>query len=653
MIVIDFETRSEIDLTKVGAWVYSKHPSTEIICLSIKDLKERRAQLIPYWKITESIDILNKLAMQKLIAHNAFFEKCIWQNILHKRHGARPITEDKWRCTAAGARALGLPGKLELLCEAIPTKNKKDSKGHRLMLRMSKPRPKYTDLTDKWFENFEQLNDLFSYCIDDAEAEWEVAEFLEKHKPFSADEFRTWQFDQELNARGIPVDIESVEKIYDIMGIYGIDCEQELHELTDGQIKSVKQNVKSLAWLRVNGCDIPNLQAGTVETYLHTYADSMQPEVFKFLKLRQSLGRASTGKYEAFLNRTDRDDNRIRDTFVYHGAGPGRWSAMGLQPQNFPRGTIKNTDQVIEFLQDCTLDEIKWLYDDPMQVFSSCLRGMIKASPGKTFLASDFSAIEAKITMWLANDYKGLRAYRNNEDLYKVMAGYIYGIDSDKVTKDQRQLGKAAVLGCGFGMGWKKFKETASKPPYNVKMTDELAQTAVNTYRTTFKAVPQMWANLNLCAMRAFKDRKIQVTNKTRWEYLEPFLFCHLPSGRRMAYPFPSIKPTQTSWGESRLALHYWGIDSYTRKWSEHAIYGGLVAENVVQATARDVMKDAMLRVNPDSPVILTVHDEVISEVDEATANLTEFNKLMSIKPTWASDCPISVEGWQNQRYKK
>lgn len=659
MIVIDFETRSECDLKASGAWVYSKHPSTEVICLSVKDRADKPAQIIPYWDLKAWVKSF-KPGLERVVAHNAFFEKCVWQNVMAKNHGAESYLTMNWFCTAAGARAMGLPGKLDEVTKAIHSKHRKDNEGHRLMLRMSKPRPNFKNLTEKWFESFEQLNRLFEYCVDDTEAEWEVAEFLEKHQPFSANEFEVWQFDQRLNMRGIPVDIKTVEKIYNHLGVIGLNSEERLRELTHGRIQTVKQNAKILAWLSEKGVTLPNLQAATIDTWVDKLKEDSSPAA-EFIRLRQKLGKASTGKYQAFLDRTDRDDMRVRDTHLYHGASTGRWSSLGLQIHNMPRGTIENIPQALDAIntfQD--LDHLEFFYDDPTNVFSGCIRAMIKAPAGKKLISADFSAIEAKVLAWMAGAKIALGAYARNEDLYKVMASYIYGgLSLDVITKVQRQLGKAAVLGNGFGMGWKKFKETCAKPPYSMAITDEMAQNAVNTYRETFWEVPEMWRNIETCARLAVENKgKHYATNKTKWYYKEPFLFCELPSGRRMSYAYPSFAMNTTSWGESKLALWHYTVDAKTKKWTNRPTYGGLLTENVVQATARDIMKEASLRVDSIGyPVIFTVHDEVVSEFDLDTKSddehLKEFEKLMSIKPKWALDCPISVEGWVDERYKK
>ena len=299
---------------------------------------------------------------------------------------------------------------------------------------------------------------------------------------------------------------------------------------------------------------------------------------------------------------------------------------------------------------------IRARYGDVMEVLSAALRGAIVASPGKQLYVADYASIEARVLLWLADDYKALDIFARGEDIYCEMASEIYGRPITKADKDERQLGKAATLACGYGMGASKFVDTAAKAPYNITVAEDFAKRVVDAYRSKFYRVKQLWEEQQATAIEAVHIPQETVTTAhVSWLYDddEGFLFCTLPSGRRLAYPEPEVHAKLTPWGEYRDSLTFMGIDTRTRKWTRQFTYGGSIVENEVQGIARDLLANALLLCEQSGVYlpVLSVHDESICE---ATAgDLQEFIQLMTTLPDWAEGCPVAVDAWEGARYHK
>lgn len=327
-------------------------------------------------------------------------------------------------------------------------------------------------------------------------------------------------------------------------------------------------------------------------------------------------------------------------------------SGKGIQIQNFPRRKVDDLDQKMHCLATGDLDRILFLYGDPMDMVSSCLRGMIVAEPGNCLYVADYAAIEARGVCWLAGQEDSLQLFRQDKDAYKVMASSIYGGKPiSQITGDERQLGKQAVLGCGYGMGAPKFQITCQG--YGMAVDEALAEKAVTTYRDTNDMVVKMWYNQERAAKLALTSKKVIKCGRVRWGYARGFLYCRLPSGRCLAYPAPKIIMGDTPWGEKREQLSYMSMNS-KNQWVRTRTYGGKIVENITQATCRDVMAEAMLRLKAAGyPILFTVHDEIVCETPDAFGSVDEFIALLTEVPKWAKGFPIKAEGHKVYRYQK
>ncbi len=520
IIHLDFETRSEVDIWKVGAWNYSVHPSTEILCMAISINNE---QVDLYTQEHALIGNLPKDAI--FTAHYSMFENYIWHNILVKKFGWPKIPLKQWRCTAAQAAAHALPRSLKNAAIALNLKQQKDEDGRRIMLKMCKPRAITKNNSAKWHEDPEDFQKLYDYCINDVEVERAIDNTLPR---LSDSEQQVWLHDQMVNTRGIQVDTEAVDAALYLIEQFTEECNNEVEQLTDGYLNKVSQRTRVLNWMQTQGV---HLAGYTKDDVANALKENMPPQVKRVLEIRQQTGKTSVKKYEALKNATC-SDSRVRDLFVYHGASTGRWAGKIVQPHNLPRGNVKDPDFAIEIMKMRDLETFKFFYPDVMGAFSSCVRGMFVAAPGKELLVVDFASIEARVLAWVAGEEQALKYFREKEDSYVKMAELIF--ETTNIDSSKRFVGKQAVLGCGYGMGWKKFMGTCES--LGQKVSEALAKKAVHTFRNRNKNIVDLWYKTEQAAIDAVRYRKETFTyNKTnavqiKWHIKKDFLYCTLPS---------------------------------------------------------------------------------------------------------------------------
>jgi DNA polymerase len=292
-----------------------------------------------------------------------------------------------------------------------------------------------------------------------------------------------------------------------------------------------------------------------------------------------------------------------------------------------------------------------------MEALSEGLRGCITAAPGRQLYVADYASIEARVLLWLADDTAALDIFRKGEDIYCEMASEIYGRPITKADKHERQLGKTAILGLGYQMGASKFVDTAMDMA-GISIDEDMAKRVVDAYRSKFWRVKVMWDEQNATAIEAvYSPQETLTTSHVSWLYDddEGFLFCILPSGRRLAYAEPEVRPKMTPWGEARDTLTFMAVNPIYKTWQRQHTYGGAVVENETQAVARDFMSAAMVRCEQSGiyEPVLTVHDEIVAEADLGAGSVRAFEELLTELPPWAKGCPIAAEGWQGLRYHK
>lgn len=659
-LTIDCETRSPVDLKKCGEWVYAADPRTDVLCVALKPDNEMVRTWCPDWvrhKLpANTIRIVSLETVVALIeqadeieAHNASFERVIWQYILAPRYGWPALPLEKLRCSLAKCSMHALPRSLDMACKALELPVQKDDEGYRLMLRMCKPRKPTKSNPAKWVQDPWPLKKLIQYCIQDVEAEYALSQALADLPPL---EQKLWYLDQEINARGVQVDLESAQAVIQGVETWTERLVRELQELTGGRVRTAKQVAVLREYLQSQGLELEDLTKTTIKAALE--AGGHSEKVRRLLEIRTSLAQSSVSKYEALIRQAS-DDGRIRGTLLYHGASTGRFSGRKIQPQNLPRGSFKDVDAALDAFRQGDVDLVNMLWGDPMAAASTCIRGCLVAAPGHDLIACDFSSIEARALAWLAGEEKILDAFRSGLDLYKVAAQGVYGVPYDQITKEQRQIGKVVVLSSGYQGFTGAFQSMAKN--YGVHVEDERAAEIVRAWRADNPKIVELWRALEDTALTAVLDQgQAYQYRGTYFKSDRRFLMMKMPSGRILYYYKPEVVERPLPWDETKTkkAIVFMGMDSMTNKFKRTATYGGKLSENLTQAISRDLLVYAMFRLEEAGyRTVLTVHDEVVLEVPEGFGSIEEVEGIMSSGPAWAAGLPLGAEGWRGKRYRK
>ncbi len=651
---IDFETRSSSpDLKKVGAYRYALHWDTKVLCLAY-ELPGCAPKL---WRpgLPLPFDLFFWIEQGGMVeAHNAEFEWCIW-NYVQVKFGWPHLPWKQLTCSAAMAAVMALPRSLEGVCDVLNTEVKKDKDGKKIMLRVARLKKPTVKAPDSWDEDPEKLEKLYGYCIDDVLAEKGVSAKLPDLSPL---EHKMWRHTAMINERGIYCDLATCAKASEFARRFERELLSELKIVTNGAVKTAKQHAKLLAFLHAEGVQITDIQKPTVEAALQQ--EGLTYRAKRALEIRSILNRSSVSKFNSMIAMSC-PDKRIRGTLMHHGASTGRDTGKGIQPQNYIYDKSGKTDvpKIIAALQGLDYEDFRAVYPNVFETLAYILRGMLIAAPGKKFVASDFAAIETRVLFWLANHDEGLQYFYRGEDIYVGMAKAIYKLSDDawkaldkETQKAYRQLGKQAILGLGYGMGAKKFVITCKG--YGIHITEEFAKEVVKLYRNLHWAIPALWKDVERAMIGAVKyPTKVFSAGRCKFFMKGRFLVAQLPSGRRLYYCDPMVNERETDWGpQDRLG--YYAPNSQSKRWQYEETYGGKATENLVQAVAADLMREAALREEiAGFPIVMRVHDELIAEVDADDDCLEQFENLMSELPKWAVGCPVATEGWEGPRYRK
>ena len=672
------ETRSRVDLRACGVYVYAEDPSTEIFCIAFKLGDGETKLFIPhpardiihkgnFYRWPESVpsdDLKNAIEQATTIeAHNMQFEATLWHHVMHKRYGFLDLPKEKLRCSAAKASTFALPRDLKRACLSLGVPQQKDQTGYRIMMKMCKPRKPTKNNPAEWHEDPAEFKILCEYCIQDVEAEHALSNAL---YDLSDKELEVFQLDMKINDRGVKVDIPSIDNLIEKVKIKENSLLLEVQSLTRGALRSVRQVTQTILWLRTKGVTTLDLKKDTVQKLLKQ--SDMDPKARRMLEIRQSLSKSSVSKLTAMKKRASKGD-RVRGTLMYHGANTGRWAGKGIQPQNLPRDSFD--EKHINNVLDSDTDLIDMLYDCTLVAASKSIRGMITCDEGNELLCADFSAIEARVLAWLAGEKSVLKAFENGLDLYKVAATDIYHVGYDAVTKEQRAVGKVCILALGY-QGWLGAFQAMAEG-YGVEVPEDDAKEIIMNWRQANGNIVKMWAGLYDTAKKAILTGEPHSYGNIKYGMRNNFLHCRLPSGRLLAYYKPRITTAKVTYYEmvttviagvehkkkvsrtvEKEVIAYMGIDSLTNKWMELNTYGGKLAENVTQAVARDILSEALLRLDDVGfNIVLHVHDEIIAEEKISEVSLGEFELIMAETPEWLKGCPMEVEGWKGKRYRK
>lgn len=653
---IDIETFCDLSIKDVGVYRYASHPSFKIIlfCYRWDDGPEVVVDLYSGEEIPADVwDALTDPTVQKW-AHNANFEfVCISLAFL------LDLIISQWRCTMVAAAYLGLPLGLGEVSRVLGLIEKKDTKGKALIsffCQPCKPTKKNGGATVNLPADYpEKWDDFKGYNAQDVRVECEIEKYILKFPGLSALELEYWYQDQVINARGITIDVEYIRAAIRTNTAALASIHEELIEISGVDNPNSPTQLKD--WLKLRlGHPVASIGKEYLAEALNN--ELLPDDVARVLELRQLGSRTSTSKYDTMLAMRG-DDNRIRGLIQFYGANrTGRYSGRGVQPQNLKK-TFSNADLrkkaphlIGDGLAVGKLAVIKGvadlLYDDVPGLISQLVRTCLVAAPGKLLVVSDFAAIEGRVLAWIAGEEWALDVYRTHGKIYEATAANMFNVPISMVTKgsDLRAKGKVATLALGY--------QGAVGALITMGALREGLQEAelpaiVSSWRAANPKTVKLWRRLEDAARHVI-DKKTKYTVKgpycdITYSYEKGYLFCTLPSGRRLAYYGAHLDGRR---------IRYWGLDQVKKIWVKMDAYGGLLAENVTQAIARDILAGAMYNMR-DLDILLHIHDEIVAEADEAEAPavLDYMNDTMSKGPAWAADLPLKGDGYINKFYKK
>lgn len=647
MIHLDYETFSACDLRKSGMYRYAEDKTTEPLCLSYAFDDEEPELWTPYQDEPSRLFKALRRGV-KYAGHNVSFEILIWLQVCTRLYGWPRIDPNKAVDTAAACAMHSLPRSLEGACLALNLTQQKDTKGSKLIQKLCKPRkPSAKNAATRWTPETapQDFEDLYSYCKQDVRSERELHSVLGE---LPAKEQRVWQLDREINNRGVGVDLEAIRNAIKIVDIAKKRSDHEASEIAGGAFASTNQREAVMRWAEQRGYTLLDYTADYIAEAVKD--PDCPPDVKRVLEIRRSVSRTSTRKFHAIL-RSVCEDGSVKGTQLYHGAGTGRWAGRIIQPHNFPRPTLTEDeiDTMLDLVRECNYELSEILFGDVISALVSCIRGVIVPKSG-FFNAGDFSNVESRVLLWCADDQDGLRLFTSGLDLYKDMATVIFAISYEEVDSHQRRIGKLAILGLGYGMGVDKFILTA-KEQAGLGLDKAFADKVVSAYREKYYLVVEWWGKLNKAAMQAvtYPGKRFKA-GPVSFIYGDNFLKMRLPSGRNLFYPFPEIRMASTPWGRDRATLTY--MVEEKKHWRRAKTFGGKLAENAVQAISRDLLVEAMFRVEEGGfPIAFTVHDEIVSEKSEHDSE--KLKELMNVLPEWAEGMPITCDTWSGQRFRK
>ena len=642
ILSIDIETYSDVDLTKCGVYAYSDSPNFEILLFAYA-FDEKPTQIVDFAcgeQLPERVlAALEDPAVTK-VAFNAQFERtCI------SRYLGRRLSPNGWQCTAVQSAMLALPLSLVNVGEVLNIQRKKLKEGTDLVRFFSMPckptkanggrtRNRPEEAPEKW-ERFK------TYCIRDVDAEREIRQKLWKF-PIPESEMELYRMDQEINDRGILVDQKLVENAVLCDNQYRQMVTARAYELTGLSNPNSPAQIKG--WLAEHGVEAEKLDKKTVKGLI----SETDGEVLEVLKLRLLMAKTSVKKYEA-IERSVCSDGRVHGLLQFYGANrTGRWAGRLVQVQNLPQNHIPDLELARSLVKEQRFEDLDLLYDSTPEVLSELIRTAFVPKPGCRFIVADFSAIEARVLAWFAGEQWRLDTFAEGGDIYCASASKMFGVPVVKhgVNGHLRQKGKIAELALGYGGA---VGALTSMGALDMGLQEEELQPLVSQWRNSNPHITKFWWDVDAAAVKAVKERTEVILGKLYFTYRSGILFITLPSDRKLSY----IKPRMTQNRFGRESLSYEGVGE-SKKWMRIETYGPKLVENIVQATARDLLALAMLRLRKRGfNIVMHIHDEAVLEVPEGVSGVEEICQIMSEQPDWAAGLPLRADGYECAFYKK
>lgn len=636
---IDIETYSSVNLQKAGVYKYAESPDFDILLFgysvdggAVHVIDFACGEKIP----AEIVDALSDESVTKW-AFNAQFERVCLSNYLDTW-----LSSDSWHCTMVWSATLGLPLSLEGVGAVLGLEKQKLTEGKNLIKYFCVPcAPTKTNggrtrnLPQHDMEKWEQFK---AYNLRDVETEMSIQKKLTR---FPVPDFiwNEYHLDQEINDRGIGLDMTLLEQAIAIDSISRKNLTQQIQNLTD--LDNPNSVAQMKGWLSDNGLEMDTLGKKAVAETLKTAPKHLAD----VLSLRQQLAKSSVKKYTAMQTAACKD-SRARGMFQYYGANrTGRFAGRIIQLQNLPQNHMSDLADARTLVRSGNYDALELLYDDIPDTLSQLIRTAFVPKDGRKFIVADFSAIEARVLAWLAGEKWRMQVFADGKDIYCSSASQMFGVPVEKhgINGHLRQKGKIAELALGYGGSVGALKSMGA---LEMGLTEEELQPLVNAWRNANPMITALWWDIDSAVKTTVREHIPTKVAGLKFTYESGFLFMRLPSGRRIAY----VKP--------RMGINQFGSESVTyecmgatKKWERLESYGPKFCENAIQAIARDILMYAMQTLRNCS-IVAHVHDELIIEADRRMS-LSAVCEQMGRTPPWAKGLLLRADGYECDFYKK
>lgn len=642
ILEMDIETFSDVDLIKCGVYAYADSPAFEVLLFAYSfDGGETRVI-----DLAQGEELPGEVAEAVFdgsvvkTAFNANFER----TCLSKYFG-RYLPPESWHCSAVQAAVLALPRSLEDVGAVLGLDEQKMKEGKELVRYFCVPcKPTKANggrrrnlpchAPEKW--------ELFkAYCMRDVDVEKAIRGKLCKF-PIPEGEMELYRLDQRINDRGVPVDMGLVRQAVKCERLHKEVVTKRAYELTGLENPNSVAQLKG--WLGENGVEAENLSRKAVAELI----EESDGEVEELLRLRLLMAKTSVKKYEA-MERSVCSDGRVHGLLQFYGANrTGRWAGRLVQVQNLPQNHIEDLGLARRLVGEGRFEDVEMFYDSTPNVLSELIRTAFVPEPGCRFVVADFSAIEARVLAWLAGERWRLEVFSSHGKIYEASASAMFHVPIEEVTKGSplRQKGKIAELGLGYGGA---AGALVSMGALDMGLSEDDLPPLVAAWRRANPHITQFWWDVDKAAVEAVTKRTGTRAGRIGFEYRSGILFVTLPSGRKLAY----VKPRMAVNKFGREGLTYEGILE-NKKWGRIETYGPKLVENIVQGTARDLLAEAMLRVEKRGyPIVMHCHDEIIAEVPEGMGSVEEMCEVMAVQPSWAEGLPLRADGYECPFYQK
>lgn len=644
-IGIDIETYSSHDLKSCGVYRYVEADDFTILLFAysvdgapVQCCDFAQGETLP----AEIMDALKDPAVIKT-AFNATFERiCI------SRYFEWELLDPaQWHCTMVRAARMGLPLSLDQCGEVLRLENGKMKEGKALIRYFSTPtkgkRHLPSDATDRW-EIFKRYN------IRDVEVEQQILAKVRRLEPAEFDE-RLYAIDQRINDRGVLLDRQLAENATRFDDEYKAQLLNEAKALTGLENPNSPTQIKGYLQ-RECGISVSTLNKKNLDDVEDLVKDNAKAH--RVLTLRREMGKTSTKKYNAMLECVC-NDGRIHGLLQFCGAArTGRWAGRLVQVQNLPQNHLPNLDYARQLVKAGDLDDFQLNYANPTQVLSELIRTAFIAKPGCTFHVCDFSAIEARVIAWLSGEQWVLDVFRSGGDIYCATAGQMFHCKVEKhgENAELRQKGKIAVLALGYGGGVSALEAMGGS---RMGLTEKEEKDITMRWRSANPHIVRFWGIIEAAAVKAIKTgESVTINRGIVVSYRWGMLLITLPSGRTICYPRATVGIEHNDgWRGDHEIIEYEGLNQITKKWGKIRTYGGKLTENVVQATARDILGYIILRADAAGlNIVFHIHDEIVVEAMPGQT-LQDVESIFSKPIDWCRDLPLKGAGYTTPYYLK